>query len=87
MDRKTAKALLPFIEAYVDGEDIQYGDGEGLWVDDPDFLGADFMGLHYRIKPKPREWFIDPESLLVHDGPRSHLAAGHLYIKVREVIE
>ena len=51
MEREDAKFLLPVIQAYANGEEIQYNvDDE--WVDVTD--GCDFYDhpLKYRIKPK-----------------------------------
>ena len=57
MTRENAKALLPTIEAYANGETIQFlARGKDIWedLDHPSFLA----GENYRIKPKPREWWI-----------------------------
>ena len=60
MDRKRAKELLPIIQAYAEGKDIQYRITDGDWNDDPDFdpFAQGFACLKYRIKPEPREFLL-----------------------------
>ena len=68
MDRERAKKLLPIIQAFADGEQIQFR----LVEDDPNFEN-DWLALpenlltimtfpapdyDYRIKPKPREFWM-----------------------------
>ena len=59
MTRETAKALLPIITAWANGEDIQVKSSD-VWRDmDPDRdYTFDSDKRNYRIKPKPREWWI-----------------------------
>ena len=58
MNRERAKELLPLIEAYANGRDIQYQpvDG-GRWLDV--WPGWDGEG-QYRIKPEPHDikWLL-----------------------------
>ena len=50
MNRNQAKRLLPIIQAYAEGEEIQETDGyEWHDLDDPDFMAN---SNSYRIKPK-----------------------------------
>ena len=82
MNRERAKELLPIIQAFADGEDVQ-SDRIGeryVWRDRDEFVGT---GLHWRIKPKPREWWMDPSDgeLLQQDRK-----PGGGFIKVREVL-
>ena len=51
MTREEAKQLLPIIQAYADGKNIQYLDSDFNWqdFDDDDFS----IGISYRIKPEP----------------------------------
>lgn len=88
MNRERAKELLPILEAYANGEDIQFHDVIG-WSDigdegiDPE--GLDDDGLKFRIKPdKPREFWIDPQNALA-----SYMvpAPDEDWVLVREVIE
>ena len=80
MNRERAKELLPIIQAYANGETIQskFADHDWRTVD---------LALHmpdeYRIKPKPREWWLDPSDgeLLQQDRK-----PGGGFIKVREVL-
>ena len=58
MNREQAKQLLPIIQAFADGAEVQYQCGNGDWRDviDPCFGPYD----KYRIKPKPVErWVLD----------------------------
>ena len=53
MTRERAKELLPIIQAYADGKDVQFKsttDGEWYCDSKPDWT----RGLIYRIKPEPR---------------------------------
>lgn len=54
MTREEIKNLLPVIQAYADGKEIEYcGYGNGaIWLiaEDPDF---NFLDYRYRIKPEP----------------------------------
>lgn len=56
MNREQAKKLLPIIQAFVDGADVQFLSVTGSWNDAPDpyFCAYD----KYRIKPKPLECWI-----------------------------
>lgn len=89
MDRKRAKELAPVIKAFGDGEDIEYQNPchaeENMWWD----VNMDSLPLgdkvKLRIKPKPREFWINLTDLEVFldksDIPENHC------IKVIEVIE
>ena len=52
MTREEARQLLPIIQAYADGKNIQYLNKEFMWeeFDDNTFSG----GVSYRIKPEPK---------------------------------
>lgn len=64
MNRERARELLPIIQAFAEGEDIQYR------VPDDKECGTDKWTnfimpkislrdhVEYRIKPKPREWIL-----------------------------
>lgn len=56
MNREQAKQLLPIIQAFADGADVQAVRGEGTWfdVENPRFYGGD----NYRIKQKPLERWL-----------------------------
>ena len=52
MTREQAKELLPFIQAFAEGKEIQQTDGYDWYdLDDPDFMAN---GNSYRIKPGPK---------------------------------
>lgn len=58
MTRDEAKKLLPIIEVYANGEEVQMYIFPGKWedCDDPVFSPT----FKYRIKPKPREiWIVE----------------------------
>ncbi len=66
-DRERVQRMLPFMEAYAQGLDVQVcGTNDGSWVSLPLNGRALFDGSpeDYRIKPQPREVWI-PESHLV----------------------
>lgn len=89
MNRERAKELLPIIEAFANGEDIEINHSSDGWriIDEP---GWSSDPKKYRIKPKAREFWIDT---VATSG--SHLEAFEYepcmtdnwpYIKVREVL-
>ena len=52
MTREEAKQLLPIIQAFAEGKEIQQTDGYDWYdLDDPDFMAN---GSSYRIKPEPK---------------------------------
>ena len=60
MNRERARELIPIIQAFADGEDIDARGADGEWVSleaDEDLLCLD--ECDYRIKPKPREFYIE----------------------------
>lgn len=60
MNRDEAKQLLPIIQAYAEGKEVQYRDF-GDWNDYDDDCEPDFTDkpAHYRIKPEPVEcWAV-----------------------------
>ena len=89
MNRERAKELLPVIQAFADGEEIQLKGAYG-WVTLKDPLW-NFKPTKYRIKPKLREFTLEMNT----DGTvRNILEAGEapwfdgtIHIKVREVEE
>ena len=55
MNREKVKEFLPILEAFAAGEIIQTRMPDGEW-----FATADITGKgEYRIKPTPREFWID----------------------------
>jgi hypothetical protein len=61
MNRERARKLLPIIQQYADGKDVQFKDKDGNWVN----IGrpAWTNGVDYRIKPEPLHVFA-----LVREG-------------------
>lgn len=58
MTRENAKRWLHIIEAHANGEQIQYkGPVDTKWsdIEEPSFCGEN----QYRIKPKPREFWVN----------------------------
>ena len=52
MTREEAKQLLPIIQAFAEGKDIQQTDGYDWYdLDNPDFMAS---GSSYRIKPETK---------------------------------
>lgn len=60
MTRDQAKELLPIIGAYSRGETIETRRPDGVWETVPTDFDMNFMcsPCSYRIKPKPREFWI-----------------------------
>ncbi len=92
MNREQAKELLPIIEAFANGEDIQAGGGKYSWSDvgNSAYFTDD---LNYRIKPKPREYWIrqNPPNEKGLDRIRTEKPTGKIrideFIHVREVLD
>lgn len=63
MNRETAKKFLPIITAFAEGKVIERKSPDGLWFvnDTPGFFNDP---ENYRIKPEPREVWINE----YHDG-------------------
>jgi len=90
MNRERAKELLPIIEAFANGEDIQFR-WKGIdWDDCNDFMALGMSKVNeieFRIKPSPREWdvLVDEHGWILTirqdgEGERD-------WIKVREVLD
>ena len=56
MLRKEAKELLPIIQAFAEGKEIQYRNSFNEWIDIKKNEGLSFIKtpLDYRIKPEPK---------------------------------
>ena len=98
MNRERAKELLPIIEAFANGKEIQVRMSMGQWDDLPD--NPNWNAAEYRIKPKPREFVLEPFRPNAIAAPDTMVAypidQGYGYklnnyvegvIKVREVLE
>ena len=57
MNREQDKKLLPIIEAFANGEEIQFKDSAGNWENSNNPMFYDLR--EYRIKPKPRECWVN----------------------------
>ena len=59
MNRERAKELLPIIQAFAEGKDIQarYIEGNAIWGApiDPSFIDS----FEYRIKPEPKIIYVN----------------------------
>lgn len=101
MNRDRAKKLLPIIQAFAEGKEIQF-----RLIDDDVNFREDWLDLpkderlivtfpaddyEYRIKPEPREFWVvleEDEPVLVRRRCQSvWVEAGRQCIKVREVLE
>jgi hypothetical protein len=86
MTREQAKQLLPIIAAFADGKQIQIKSGTS-WQDASDIIGFGLNPESYRMKPEPREWFLEPNS---HTYDGFYVRAenrGNDCIRVREILE
>lgn len=92
MNKENAHLYLPFVQALVDGKQLQFknSDHNSEWwedfKDEIEFYMYDCPS-DYRIKPEPRTWsfWIDPEGNLWH----YHITpvADWKRIEVQEVLE
>ncbi len=89
MTREHAKELLPIITAFANGETIQFRI-DNTWITQTADADFDFSlnPSDYRIKPKPREWFLvrpaGCSDLIAYSNP---IPAYKDMICVREIIE
>ena len=87
MNRERAKELLPIIEAFAAGDELEVradvDDATWYPCSDPLFSISD----KYRIKPKPREFWLDlSDATFIEAGKGSkYWGEEHELIKVREV--
>jgi hypothetical protein len=68
MNRERARELLPIIQQYADGKDVQFKDMDGNWVN----IGRPTWtnGVDYRIKPEPLHLFgLVREGTLINGFP------------------
>jgi hypothetical protein len=88
MTRETAKKLLPIIQAFSEEQAIQYRESpKAEWVDCkmPDSVLIFYDDFEYRIKPKPREWWIGLAPLSSADV--AYRTETGNTIKVQEVVD
>ncbi len=89
LNRDRAKELLPIIEAFANGEDIQFrvqADkecGSDVWAPHPSTGISLKSHVEYRIKPKAREFWMDPDDFEIFDQEKKPFPAA---IKVVEVL-
>ena len=82
MNRERAKELLPIIQEFAEGKTIQCR-GMGLdWADVS--ISLTWEADEYRIKPEPREFWLDPADFEVWEGQENPPVPDA--IKVREVL-
>ena len=96
MNKENAKDFLPLVQALAEGKTIQYNDGGPfsiVWVDRKD-LAFDCPVSDCRIKPKPREFWVNRSpngrcSALYLDRRAAERSAtcGDVQVCFREVIE
>lgn len=95
MNKDNAKDYLPLVQALADGKVIQFNASCSGWTD-TDWIVPDQPACRYRIKPEPREVWINrfPDG---HDGLtwyeteeaalRAYGHVGAIQVRYREVIE
>lgn len=85
MTREEAKQLLPVIQAYADGAEVQVREPTNIWSDlpHPSFNSAPES---YRIKPKPVKGFIGYIAPL-SDEPELTARTSHAFTTRKEAEE
>lgn len=92
MTRKRAEELLPVIQAFAEGKEIEFKHKEGDEWFTQDYYVWD-EDYEYRIKPEPREWYIniyDSDDSYMHNTKiqADNMGKGRIEcIKVREILE
>ena len=73
MNREETKAAIEVMQAYVDGAEIEFANiGEDEWAKKTLHMMWDWVHYRYRIKPKPREFWLakDGDEYAVTEGGR-----------------
>lgn len=95
MNKDNAKDYLPLVQALADGKVIQINTVDG-WEDLTAEISLCFAPDQYRIKPEPREIWVNewrPGGKVVFDSPEeaaehaNRYGIGHITTRYREVIE
>jgi len=87
MNKSNAKDFLPLVQALADGRTVEvrrYSSGPE-WVKQEDYI-FNRDPEDYRVKPEPREFFLEPNSLTV-DGYYVRAEPGPKTIRVREILD
>lgn len=92
MNKQTAKDYLPLVQALADGKVIQINNGHGLWVDLGENVHFRDFPSEYRIKPEPREIWVNEyaDSAFMYkteDEAKRQAAPGVVRRRYREVLE
>ena len=91
MNKQEIKEIIPVLQAWIDGKTIQYQIPDDTWADVVDAVHPN--EYEYRIKPEPREFWINPFNIPKTGG--FHVSAGITdtaqpldnWIHVREVLD
>ena len=93
MNREDTKKAIVVMQAFVDGAEIQYKNDNFDWVTcthETATISWNHIEFTYRIKPKPREFWINLASrvaMLADDGWKPTTIDPIRDIKVREVLD
>jgi len=86
----TTEEMIKVLEAYREGEKIQFREiPRGPWIN-CDLPGWDFVDYEYRIKPaerKPREWWINFGGIFKSKKEAERFYIPGEAIHVREILE
>ena len=92
MNREEAKKIWPVLKEFSEGKLMECAyknETKGHWTEHTDEF-FDYKDLTYRIKPEPREFWINMDSrtaMLADDGWNPSTIDPIRDIKVREVLE
>ena len=95
MNASNAKDYLPLVQALAEAKVIQWRNSAGNWEDSRE-LSDLWTPDHYRIKPEPREIWVNewkPAGKVVFDSAEDaaehakRYGIGHVTTRYREVIE
>jgi len=89
MNKQQTRDAIKVMQAYVDGEEIEVRGSTVEWIaEDLGVIPWQWSTCEYRIKPKPREFWINPEAddsdAIIYEAFNPDDAD---YIKVREVLD
>ena len=87
MNRKRAKELLTIIEAFANGEEVEFREASENWTSSETVSFMAYDSTHYRIKPKAREFWLNPDSQSPDTAFYENFDPDDAdFIKVREVL-
>ena len=87
MNREETAKAIEVMQAFVDGAEIEVDHPEMGWIVLHDEPSWDWLEVNYRIKPKPREFWLAGDDNCRDGSWRVVPGSGMGAIKVREILD